>query len=71
MKRKVKLQEQDELTNLYKLTIQNDWNEDYFVRLINNAELKAYIRAFGLKIKKEHEFNDWYCKLKKEERNKK
>jgi hypothetical protein len=65
MKRKVKLYEQEEVTNLFRLTIQNDWNHDYFVRLITKDEIKLYIKDFGLKIIKENQFLDWYCMIKK------
>jgi len=65
MKRKVKLYEQEEVTNLFRLTIQNDWNHDYFVRLITKDEIKLYIKDFGLKIIKENIFLDWYCRIKK------
>jgi hypothetical protein len=69
MKRKVKLYEQEEITNLFRLTIQNDWNEDYFVRLITRDEIKKYIKDFGLKIIKENQFLDWYCLSKKQLKN--
>ncbi len=65
MKRKVKLYEQEEVTNLFRLTIQNDWNHDYFVRLITKDEIKLYIKDFGIKIIKENQFLDWYCMIKK------
>ncbi|MCK5536554.1 MAG: hypothetical protein KAI79_06990 [Bacteroidales bacterium] len=68
MKRKVKLYEQEEVTNLFKLTVQNDWNEDYFIRLISKSEIKIYIKDFGLKIIKEHQFLDWYSEIKRQDK---